>query len=120
VSDISRSLHGRDAMMLEPLGFIQYNEDRTRYWGLSAAAHFSVGQTPAWGGVLHLGKLRHVGYLYRPTSPDDRHHVVSISVDLLKAVAGRAQAWRDDLGALQRRIAECPGNPATCVQAVGR
>ena len=116
VKDISWSVHGRDAMVLEPLGYIRYNADRTRYWGISTAASLTVGDEPGWGAVIHLGRLRHIGYLYRQDpSEERREHVVTISADLLKGVLGRATMYRSEVEGLRQRIALCAQNLPECL-----
>ena len=116
VSDISWSVHGRDALVVEPLGYLRYNADRTNFRGISAAASLTEGEGPAWGGVVHFGKLLHIGYLYRPSPSDERReHVVGISADLLKAVLGRGRVFRAEVDTLRQRIAECRGGAAACL-----
>jgi hypothetical protein len=119
VNDISWSVHGRDALVVEPLGYLRYNAERTNFRGISAAASLTEGEGPAWGGVVHFGKLLHIGYLYRPDPSDDRReHVVGISADLLKAVLGRGRVFRAEVDTLRQRIAECRTGAAACLSVV--
>ena len=121
IKDISWSVHGRDAMVLEPLGYIRYNGSRTSFWGVSTAASLTVGEGPGWGGVVHLGRLSHIGYLYRPSPSDgQREHVVTISADMLKAVLGRAAQHRAEVDTLRQRVAECRANLPACVPVGAR
>jgi hypothetical protein len=87
---IRKSVDGTDALLLEGVGVVRYNEARTTYLGLSAAAVFVERTRPAYGVVAHVGRYGHVGYLLRRRDRD----ALVLSVDLYKTVSTLPSSWR--------------------------
>ena len=84
-----RQLNRVDAMVFEGLGFLKYNEDYTRYVGVSGVATFASDRSMALGGYVHLWfPQAKLGYVVRPDSVGKRERSVLLSMDLYKFLTG--------------------------------
>ncbi|MEP6495205.1 MAG: hypothetical protein ABJF01_21140 [bacterium] len=100
---------GSDAMLLEGLGFIHYNDDRTGFFGLSAGSVFGQNERPGVAIIAHYGQFGHLGYVFRSKSStdDSRRNTLIFSVDLLKAINAVPGSWKAESDSANKALQGC-------------
>lgn len=82
-------LQRTDLALLEVAGFLAYNGERDRYWGLSAITAFASDAPVGAGAYAHLWfPQAKVGYLFRSSDAGIRRRGFLVSVDIYDLVAG--------------------------------
>ena len=100
---------GSDAMLLEGLGILHYNDDRTGYFGISAGTVFGQNERPGLAFVAHYGEFGHLGYVIRskPSPGDPRRNTLIFSADLLKALNAIPGKWKAESDSANKVLQGC-------------
>lgn len=84
-----KNLNRVDVAVVEPLGYLRYNANYTRYVGVSGVATFASNRAAAIGGYLHLWYPQaKIGYVVRPDPDRKRRRSVLVTVDLYDFLTG--------------------------------
>lgn len=92
-----------DAVLVEPLGVLRYNDARSFYIGASVVASFTDSESPGLGALIHAGPYLKAGYVFRREADGepDRDGIL-LTADLLQILRDAPGAYR----AARDRVAE--------------
>lgn len=102
----------RDAVLVEPFGWIWYRNDYRSYFGVSGVVGFTEQQGSGAGPFMHFGRVAKVGYLFplRRYDPagQKREGGVLISVDLYKFLSDRQAMAHQTIQRVSDAIGKLP------------
>jgi hypothetical protein len=83
-----------DTILLEPIGFLVYNERRTFYGGVSAVVSFPSGESPGIGPMVHLGPWAKAAWVFRRDAPGSPGSGLVVTADLLQVLTDAPAQYR--------------------------
>ena len=82
--------------MLEGLGALWYNDDRTRYVGASLISTMSSTSNASLGVYVHLWfPAMTAGYVWRSSAAGERGHAAVVSLDLYQFLSKSSTRLKD-------------------------
>lgn len=106
----TRGARGREALMVEWLGFLRYTRDRRNHVGVSLLSTFPSGGASGYGATLRWSRLGHIGVVW-PRDKSTRKYATVLSVDLYRFIASGQLA---DKAKLKGLIADCVRGAKSC------
>jgi hypothetical protein len=105
---VLKELRRVDVAVLEPIGYLRYNGDYTRYFGVSSALTFASNRNVAIGGYVHLWfPQAKIGYVVRSEQDRRRRSSALVSMDLYDFLSGVPDQLRSAReSAFARRVLE--------------
>jgi hypothetical protein len=84
-----KNLERRNVLTIEPVGFIYYVSNFSRYIGASWIITYPDSGGIGHGPMLHIKNVGHVAYLWQPRDPaGTRRKAILLSLDLYRYIAG--------------------------------
>lgn len=90
-----------EVALLEPVGWVSYNTDRTNYWGASVVLSFPSGAGPGVGVLFHGGSKFKLGYVTRRKDSLGRNQDgIVFSLDLYSWFSDGKKTFKNVLDAI--------------------